>query len=182
MLKAKVDSRSVWFLGLMVFTLSLVSAIAITLFYLFKPSDVDFGDVLPLVDFLRVHGVISLFYIITGIGVMAFSNRQRDSAAAIFVLSFIFLVFGSILLTELNWEYNGSKANTWTHWVLIGIGLWTPAVSLGVLITSSIFLRNVVNKKCDDVDGPCVDANLGASKWKPENVVLNKRRQARLQF
>lgn len=166
----------------MVFTLSLVSAIAITLFYFFKPSDVDFGDVLPMVDFLIVHGVISLFYITTGISVMALAHRQRDSAAALFVLSFIFLVFGSILLTELNWEYNGSKANTWTHWVLIGIGVWTPATSLGVLITSSIFLRNVVNKRCDDLDGPCETDTQGDSPWKPENVVLNKRRSVRLQF
>ena len=182
MLKAKVNSRSVWFLGLMVFTLSLVSVIANTLFYFFKPSDVDFGDVLPLVDFLIVHGFISLFYLTTGICVMALSHRQRDSAAALFVLSFIFLVFGSILLTELNWEYNGSKVNTWSHWVLIGIGVWTPAMSLGILITSSIFLRNVVNKKCDDLDGSCeTDRNVD-SAWKPENVVLNKRRQARLQF
>ena len=92
-------------------------------------------------------------------------------------------MFGSILLTELNWEYNGSKANTWTHWVLIGIGVWTPATSLGVLITSSIFLRNVVNKKCDDLDGQvCENGDPAASNWKPENAVLNKRRQVRLQF
>ena len=180
MLKAKVGPKSVWMLGLVVLTLSLVSAIAITLFYFFKPRDVDFGDVLPLIDFLLVHACISAFYLAAGICVLVLAHRQRDASAALFVMSFIFLVFGLVLLTELNWEYDGSTANTWTHWVLIGIGLWTPAMSLGVLITSSIFLRNVENKKCDDLEGPCESPM--SSDWKPENAVLNKRRTARLQF
>ena len=170
MLKAKVNSRSVWFLGLMTLTLALVSSIGITLFYFFKPDDVDFGDVLPLVDFLTVHGLISVFYLTAAVCVLTLAHRQRDS------------VFGLVLLTELNWEYNGSKVNTWTHWVLIGIGLWTPATSLGILITCSIFLRNVVNKRCDDLDGPCETDTPVDTAWKPENVVLKKRSQSRLQF
>ena len=184
MLKTTISTRTIFLLALIMFTLSLILCLSTTLFYFYEPGGLNFGDVLPFKDFLFAHLFISIMYIFASIIIYFSSYRQRDSAAAVFVLSAIGTVFGGALLSQINWEYTGSKANTWAHWVLIGIGLWTPSLSLGLLITAGIMIRNAVNKPCDDLDRDCsaVAEVLPDKSWVPETVMLNKRRQVRLQF